>query len=378
MTSIAIYGATGSLGRQIARRLVEQGVFVHLGARDARRLDELARDLGAAATLRQVSLDDATGLREFLSDCAVVVNAGPTASDAEHRLARAALDTKTHYIDVSGSQLYIRRLFEQYSAMADRRGVAIAPAFGFDYALGDCLAHLAGERAAPVAELVVAYAIDGPDVGGNSLQFAADTTGGGEVFYESGRWTPARLGIFKRTIEFPPPFGAQAVARYAAGEVVTVPRHLRVRNVTTVITTGSLVPHPALVPWFPYLRPAVALARRTPARHLLGLALRLRRVPPRPAGETETVGASRRFAIVADATGVSGSTWRGVVEGGDFHEVTVATLTCGTIALAAPGFSGRGVLPPANVVHPESLFRSLSPSGVTCRVECIGTTRPSP
>ena len=79
--------------------------------------------------------------------------------------------------------------------------------------------------------------------------------------------------------------------------------------------------------------------------------------------------------VEADAR--DGARWRGVVTGGDFHEVTVATLACGAMALSHPRFGGRGVLPPSRVVGPTALFDALAPLGVTWRIGRIDTTRPS-
>jgi hypothetical protein len=244
--------------------------------------------------------------------------------------------------------------------------VAVVPACGFDYALGDCLARLTAAPIDHAREVTVAYAIEGADVSRNSLQFAATHAGGGEVIYESGRWQPARLEVFRRAVALPPPFGPQVMARYAAGEIITVPRHTRTDRVTALITARSLVPHPALVPLFPYLRPVVALMRRTPARHLLRLATAVR--PSKPARPADVPASPPRFAIVVEADARDGARWRGQVEGGDYHAVTVATLVFAARALASPEFAGRGVLPPSMAVDPSALFDALSPLGVTCRV----------
>lgn len=376
--AIVLYGASGKFGGIVLRRFAAGGVAVRVGGRDATRLAKALASMEAIP--RSVaSLDDGEGLRALLNGCRVVVNAGPTVSDPGDRLLRAALDAGVHYIDAAGSQAYIRRIFEQYSQAASDRGIAIAPAFGLDYALGDCLARLTACHAEPATDVTVAYAIEGADVGSNSLQFAAETPGGGEVFYESGRWRPASQRIFKRTITFPQPFGQQPMARYGAGEVVTVPRHTRTESVTALITTRALVPHPALVPWFPYLRPVVAYARQTPLRHLLRLVLQLR--ARGSSGATPPTSAlppskARRFAVVVEARAAGDVCWRGIAEGGDFHEVTTEILTFGAQTLASPTFAARGVLPPAAVVDPATLLDSLAPLGVTWKVERIDAMRP--
>ena len=387
--TIVIYGATGNLGQRVAFELIALGAKVRLGGRDTQKLRaasaDLARRTGWQGHWQAATLDDAAGLRTLLKGCRVIVNAGPTA-DGGHQLIETAIDTGTHYIDAAGSQPYIHHVFEHYGPAAERRGAALVPAFGFDYALGDCLVYIVARSdlttsdhptsppiawrpdtgatlrdMRPARQVVIGYAIEGSDVSANSLQFAAETRGGGELFYESGAWTPARLGIYRRTVDFPAPFGRQPMARYAAGEIVTVPRHTPTQAVTTLITARSLVPHPALIPIFPYLRPLVALARRTPARHLLRLALDLRSAlaPATPDAPGSALPQPPRFAIVVEVDGHDGARRYGVVQGGDFHQVTVATLALGARALAAPTFNGRGALPPAAAVQPEQLLTDL-------------------
>lgn len=368
---IAVYAPTGRLGRMVTKELVARGATVRLGGRNKDKLAEVATQIAAGADWRVAAAEDAAALREWLDGCRVIVNAAGGLSEIGERLIAAAFDAGVHYIDAAGEQSHVRCIFEQHGSAAEQRGIALVPAFGFDYALGDCLAYLTARDLQPADEVIVAYAIDGPDVQGNSLQFAAERPGGGEVLFEQGRWRPARPEIYRRTIDFPLPFGRQAMARYGSGEIVTVPRHTGTSNVTSLITARSLVPHPALIPLFPYLRPAIALMRRTPARHLLGLAARLRR-PTAP--KEDAIAQPPRFAIAVLVRGRGGITANGVVEGGDFHQITAATLAFGAMHLASPSFDKRGALAPAMAVDAETLFRELSVQGISWRIERSDTT----
>ncbi|WP_059013692.1 SDR family NAD(P)-dependent oxidoreductase [Streptomyces specialis] len=79
MTTTLITGATRGLGLETARRLVQEGHTVYLGARDARRGEEAARSVGGHCLLLDVTDDDsvraaAARVRERAGRLDVLVN----------------------------------------------------------------------------------------------------------------------------------------------------------------------------------------------------------------------------------------------------------------------------------------------------------------
>ena len=62
---------------------------------------------------------------------------------------RAAVETSTHYLDTTGEQPYMKMAFERYGPGAADAEVAVIPAMGFDYAVGDCIARLASSGHEP-------------------------------------------------------------------------------------------------------------------------------------------------------------------------------------------------------------------------------------
>jgi short subunit dehydrogenase-like uncharacterized protein len=94
--------------------------------------EKLAR-FGDAPT-KAVSLDDDGALRDLLEDAAVVINCAGPFTLAGDALVRAAIATGTHYVDSTGEQSFIQMVFERHGGAAERAGVALLPALGFDYA----------------------------------------------------------------------------------------------------------------------------------------------------------------------------------------------------------------------------------------------------
>jgi short subunit dehydrogenase-like uncharacterized protein len=360
--SIAVYGATGFTGELVVRELAQMGADVVLSGRDAHKLERAAQHFAPETSVRPARADDPPALRALLRGQRVLVNCAPTGVCGEP-LVNAALEAGVHYVDASGDQSFIRKLFEHYDVAARQRGVALVPGAGFDYAPGDCLARVVADRLDPVDELVVAYALDGAGVSNNSARGAAQSDHVGEVVYQKGMWRPPSFGVWRASFPFPAPVGRRPVTRYGSGEVVMVPRHTQVNRVVSVITTTSFAPHPALVGLFPYLRPAATLALRTPLRALLGLALAHNR-DSSPPGPTPADRATARFVIAVVARDEEGSVSQGVAHGIDSYGLTAAALAHGATRLTDQSFGGTGTLSPASAYDPARFLDALAPHGL--------------
>jgi short subunit dehydrogenase-like uncharacterized protein len=353
--AIAVYGASGHTGRLVAQRLASQGNALVLGGRNRERIARATEQFAAAGEIRTADAKDQHALRELLSGVCAVVNCAPV-GDA---ILRAAIDSGVHCVDGSGEQPLIRRVFEAHDQPARQRGVALVPAAGFDYALGDCLAHLVTGAVEPAEEVVVAYALEGAGVAQSSARGAVQSDHSGEVVYRDGSWHPPPLRVQRASFRFPAPIGQRPVTRYGSGEVLTLPRHTRVRNVTALVTSSTFAPHPALIGAFPYLRPAASLLLRTPLRRLA------RRAGPAPHEPGEEERRSGHFLIAVLAHGDNGQQARGALRGSDFHLLTALALAHAAERIAEDGFDQAGALAPAAAYDPAAFLDSLGAHGVS-------------
>ena len=96
-----------------------------LAGRSRDKLDALAARRGRRLpTSRPIALDDATALRDLLEPCeAVIACAGPFAVHGEP-VVRAAAETGTHYLDTTGEQGFMKRVFDEFGS---DRGARPAP-----------------------------------------------------------------------------------------------------------------------------------------------------------------------------------------------------------------------------------------------------------
>ena len=111
---IVVYGATGYTGKLVAAELARRGADFVIAGRSASKLNALAATLADGPGVVAVTLDDAAGLRALLRDAAAVIAcAGPFALCGEAVLA-AAVETGTDYVDTTGEQPFIRKVFDEY------------------------------------------------------------------------------------------------------------------------------------------------------------------------------------------------------------------------------------------------------------------------
>src|SRR5262245_11503102 len=370
---IAVYGATGTLGRLVTARFDRAGAPTNLIGHDHSALTAVAGSRVPRQT-SVASIDDAAALERALEGCHVLVNC-ETAPDSGEQLVRAALDAGIHYVDAVSEQPHIRSVFQKYNDEATQCDVAVVPALGFDYAIGDCLAHMAAQSHQPASSVVIAYALEGSEVSGDNVRAAATTTSGREVVYRDGRWRTVPLEIDRAWFEFPDPIGRRQMSRYGSGEVITVPYHVKTQAVTTLITSTSLCPYPILLPVLPVIRPVVGLVRRTPARAILGMVAAAlgggrSTATANASGDgdaaSQPVAAAddRRFMVAAEVHAISGSVGRAVARGGNFHELTAAILAQGALWLAS-GSVVAGVHSAATAFEPHALLDGLANDDVT-------------
>jgi short subunit dehydrogenase-like uncharacterized protein len=364
---IAVYGATGYTGRLVAAELRRRGAELVLAGRSEAKLRIVAEDLGDNLTVRAVSLDDATGLRELLEPCAAVIScAGPFELHGEPVVA-AAIDAGTHYLDTTGEQRFMRTVFDDYGSAAEAAGVTLVPAMGFDYAPADMLAALTAETMGPLDEMTIAYSVRGwtaigPGATRGTARSALEILSGEEIEWRDGELRSAEGGPSAGTFEFPAPLGRQRMLRYPSGEHLTVPRHVETARIRTLLTAATMAPHPRLSVLAQLAMGPLRLATRGPLRRAMNAV-----VSRLPEGPSEKARRAARIVVVCEA--VEGNRRRrGVFKGSDVYATTAQVVVHGALLCAAPGYDRAGALAPSEAFDPREFLRSLGEHGATYEV----------
>lgn len=132
---IAIYGATGAVGRLTARYLALTGLRVGLAGRSGERLDTLRRALPDPARAWPLVVTDSgepQTVAELASRTRVVISAvGPYATHGMPIVAACAA-AGTDYVDLAAEVPFVRRSIDECHDRAVETGARIVHSCGFD------------------------------------------------------------------------------------------------------------------------------------------------------------------------------------------------------------------------------------------------------
>jgi len=134
---VVLFGATGFVGRLVARYLAihaPAGTRIALAGRNLERLRALRRTLEPAAEWATIVVDafDVSGLRNLACSARTVATAvGPYARDG-FALAESCANAGTHYADLTGEVLFVRRCADALHDVAEASGARLVHACGYD------------------------------------------------------------------------------------------------------------------------------------------------------------------------------------------------------------------------------------------------------
>jgi short subunit dehydrogenase-like uncharacterized protein len=350
---VAVAGPTGFTGRLVVAEMARRGIPVRLIGRDAARLEAVARDHAEVdSEVRAVPGWDRKGLARALEGTAAVIACAGPFMQAAKPVVEAAVDAGVPYTDSTGEQPFIRDVYERLDRLATRAGVALVPAFGFDYVPGDLGAAIAAEGLKPPLRIDVVYAVETADSTVGTRRSSLGMATAPCLLWLDGRLTAEHLGGRRRTVTTQ--FGRRTAGSIPGGEPLMVPRHLDVSQVVGYMA----LPGP-LNPGGPGARVFTALLRMPGVRPMLERA-----VSRGPAGPNDEQRRSR-VACVVQAEGADGRRAAVRVEGIDPYGFTARSLG----ELAERMRDGRidavGARAPAEVVEARGFLEATGLRVVT-------------
>jgi short subunit dehydrogenase-like uncharacterized protein len=336
---VVLFGATGYTGRLTAEAMVERGLRPVLAARSARKLEDLAGELGGNLDIAVADVSDPGSVRDLVEQGDVLVTTvGPFVRWGAPAAATATT-AGAHYLDSTGEPAFIREVFERYGPAAAGNDAAMLTAFGYDWVPGNLAGGLALRSAGDDAVRVdIGYFFTGKGSasGGTRASSLGALTEPGFVFRD-GRIRSERSA--KRVRSFPVGSKRREAVSVGSSEHFALPKIApQLREVN------------AYMGWLgPLARPmqALSLGLSVPGAHTVVKTVGERLVKGSSGGPDAETRAKFGSHIVAIAYDAGGRDLCEVhVSGVDGYTFTGRILAWGAEQAATGGLQGTGALGP--------------------------------
>jgi short subunit dehydrogenase-like uncharacterized protein len=301
-----LYGANGFTGKLIAERAKERGLSPILAGRNVASVEKLAREL--ALPFRVFDLADPKKLREAISGVGAVLHAAGPYSATSRPMVDACLAERVHYLDITGEISVLEAVLAR-NAEAQRAGITLLPAVGFDVVPTDCMA------ATLAAALPDAIRLDLAFTGGmlpspGTAKTAVEGIQVGALVRENGEITALKG---PRTREVPFSHGAKFCMSIPWGDLVTAFHSTGIPN----IAVYTVVPR-AVATAASFLRFGIPIFRSETVVKFLQ-----KRVEAKATGPTAAQRKSGRMAVWGRIQDAKGTMLEGHLDLPEGYELTV-------------------------------------------------------
>lgn len=234
---VLVYGASGHTGHFVVDELLRCGLTPVLAGRSVDKIANITRY--APLDRRLARVDDPERLRQAIEGTAAVVNCAGPFLDTALPLARAALESGAHYLDVTAEQPVVQALYRELDTPARVAGLAVVPAMAFYGGLADLLvtAALDGGSQADKIEVVIGLDRWWPTAGTRATGARNTAT---RLVIRDGALVElidrARTGSWSYSALL----GDQPVVELPFSEVITIARHLSVGDLRSYLNTAPL------------------------------------------------------------------------------------------------------------------------------------------
>jgi short subunit dehydrogenase-like uncharacterized protein len=355
---ITLFGSTGYTGQLIARALVRAELPFRIAGRSPEKLERQSAELPGRPAWLVADATRPASLPTLFQDTRLLINcAGPFTDLGERVISQAAL-SGVHYLDITNELGYVFRA-RSYSGLAKKTGAAIVPACGFEVALADCAAHLAGSallnledpESAPLDQVNILYILEGKGSSQGTRRSAVRSLATSWLVYREGNWIGQAPGA--ETRKFIIPDGKTTIQRYALSfpscESITIQSHLPVRQINPWMATT-----PGARFWAPVFVPLFARLSRSILR---GLFLNLAAAGGFSPGSVRNAGlrADSPFTIYVEACRGEQRKYI-LLTGRDPYGLTADIIAYTARQITAPGYDRSGLLAPAQAIDPRAFL----------------------
>ncbi|MEQ8676456.1 MAG: saccharopine dehydrogenase NADP-binding domain-containing protein [Aggregatilineales bacterium] len=248
MANWMIYGAYGYTGILVIEEAIKRGHRPMLAGRSEAKLQPLATRYDLP--YRAFALNDSDAIAAELHDIDILYHAAGPFIYTSDPMIRACLQSKTHYVDITGEIPVFENTFS-YDQQAHEAGIALISGVGFDVIPTDCMARYIADKTPNATHLDIAIAAISKTSAGTAKSGIELADGGGQV-RRDGELQPFPFGQGARKIRFND--RERRVMPIPWGDLATAYRTTGIPNITTYMAfpaalialsrlTGGMIPY---------------------------------------------------------------------------------------------------------------------------------------
>jgi saccharopine dehydrogenase-like NADP-dependent oxidoreductase len=230
---ILVVGGYGDIGSCVVEKLIDFSSYqVTIGGRNLKKARTVGSSFKDYVGAIRADVENRSTLTAAFETFDLVINcAGPFYKYGANA-AIAAIETRTHYIDICDDADPLPKLFALDDA-AKRAGVTVLTGMGWNPGISNVTARLGANLLDEIDEIKIAWAVGSSDAGGlGALKHTLHGISGKIPMYKDGEqiMVPAWTGL--ETIDYPPPLGEMPGLLFGHPEPVTLPKSIEVKDVS--------------------------------------------------------------------------------------------------------------------------------------------------
>lgn len=365
MGKIVLFGATGYTGELTAEALKKRGVEATLAARSEEKLADLKKRLDVDWPTAVADVNDPASLEALLEPGDVLISTVGPFSRWGTVAADAAVKKGAHYVDSTGEGAFIRDIFEKYGPQAEKAGITMMTALGYDWAPGNLAGAVAVDRGGDDVSAVKIGYFNAGKPSKNSMSGGTMASSAGAMFYPAHSYLGGEL-VTERTAMRKHDFGEVEEGTPARGfsvgssEAFSLPRvYPQLQDVDVYLGWND----PDKVQAQAAALEPVLADEATRAKMMADAEAKM---PGSTGGPDADTRAQSRAVILAEGLDAAGDVKSQVrVEGVNGYDFTADFIALAADKLQCGEVSKRGAIGPVEAFGVDKLTDYVAESGLT-------------
>ncbi|MBI5115752.1 saccharopine dehydrogenase NADP-binding domain-containing protein [Candidatus Poribacteria bacterium] len=352
---IVVVGGYGDIGSCVVEKLIEfTSHQVTVAGRNLQKARAICSTFKGYVGALQADVENRSTLTAAFENFDLVINcAGPFFKYGAN-VAIAAIETRTHYIDICDDPDPIPKLFALNDA-ARRAGVTVVTGMGWNPGISNLAVRLGANLLDEIEHVEMAWVVGSGDAKGlAALKHTLHGVTGEVPMFKDGKQVLLPAWDDMEMVEFPAPLGELPEFLFGHPEPLTLPRAIKARN---IFTRGGIDP-----PWNNNALRVIRSLRLTNSRGKIdtvaGIIHRVQRI--------FSIGGVEHSALRIDVIGKKDGQSRHLVFNmlDRIRPLTAIPCAVGAMMLLDGEIAQKGVMSPETCIDPVRFFDRISDKGV--------------